>query len=367
MLSRNSPIPLYYQLATRLKDELATGDLKSGDKYYSDRQLVKLYDVSLLTARQAVGELVKESLVERRQGSGTYLTRKAGRLKNSHKSALQESVLFTGWSLAALSGWESMYFRDIYEGISQETNERNQLLIIDDPNLTSTEELLAEVESKNVTGVVAVVGEGVREKVQGILEKGLRVVTVNFEMPGVHAVMPDDYAGGVQAVEHLLSLGHRKLVHVNTGESERHWQDVERAYRDVLRRKRMPLRDNPLLKSRLPQGSIESGYECGQRLWKQFDRPTGIFAGNDLMAIGLLQFFRDRGISVPGEVSVVGFDNIEATEICSPPLTTISVDRIGLGRSAVKLLMDDKSSKGKAKRELSDVRLELRQSTGEAP
>ena len=86
------------------------------------------------------------------------------------------------------------------------------------------------------------------------------------------------------------------------------------------------------------------------------------------MAIGTLRFLYEKGIRVPDQVSVIGFDNIQAAEICTPPLTTIAVDRVGMGQRAVQLLLalaPDRN--GKTARETMPVTLVRRNSTARPP
>ena len=369
-LQRTSPIPLYYQLATRLRDELAGAAWPVGARYHSDRGLVRAYGVSLLTVRQAVNELVRAGLVARRQGSGTFVTGRATRavVARPPPPARARAVLFCGWTLAALSGTEMMYFRDLYEGISEEVAARGWRLVLEEQSPAPGAELVAEARARGVCGVVAVVGKHTRAHVRLLTAAGIPVVTVNLRLPGVPAVMPDDAAGGRLAVEHLLALGHRRLVQLNSGEMEIHWRAVRHAYLDALAEAGLAPAANPVYDSRLGRGSVEAGYELTRDLWRAGQRPTGIVAGNDLMAIGALQYLREAGVAVPGAVSVVGFDDLEAARICAPPLTTVAVDRLALGRAAVRRLLALPRRRGTGPLvTCQPVHLVERASTGPAP
>src|SRR5208283_5564906 len=101
-LARDSAIPLYYQLATRLEGELAAGRFAAAARYYSDRELVARWGISLLTVRQAMDELVNKGLLERQRGSGTFVSAKGAALAGP-ASAGREALLFAGWGLAALT------------------------------------------------------------------------------------------------------------------------------------------------------------------------------------------------------------------------------------------------------------------------
>src|SRR3954463_9101051 len=92
-LARDSPVPLYHQLATRLRAELQAGRFAAGDRYYTDSLLVERSGLGLLTVRQAGGELVASGLLERRHGSGSYVTPGVDRLR---RPAAGGVVLFVG-------------------------------------------------------------------------------------------------------------------------------------------------------------------------------------------------------------------------------------------------------------------------------
>jgi DNA-binding LacI/PurR family transcriptional regulator len=268
-----------------------------------------------------------------------------------------DSVLFTGWSLATLSGWEAMYFRGIVEGIQKETATRRLRIVFDEPDAG------ADTPPDRVLGVVALVGGRTRERAESLAQQNLRVVTINFAVPGLPSVRPDDYLGGRLAVSHLLQHGHRRLVHFNSGERETHWLEVKRAFAETAAEAGLARTRAVVLESPLRCGSIQAGYELMRQLEGRPFVPTGIVTGNDLMAMGALLRLRERGCAVPGAVSVVGFDDIEAADVCSPPLTTIAADRVELGRMAVRQLLDSSG----AEERLAGVHLRMRESSGPAP
>lgn len=163
--------------------------------------------------------------------------------------------------------------------------------------------------------------------------------------PGLPAVLSDsryadgytsvgtDQAGGTQqAVEHLLSLGHRTVHHVSGPTSSVQAQAREKAWVDSLWNagRAVP----PVQRG---DWTPRSGYEAGRRLADEAD-VTAVFCGNDEMAQGLLRAFAEAGRRVPDDVSVVGFDDVGA-EWLSPPLTTVAQDFTALGAGLVDALL----------------------------
>ncbi|ACZ29439.1 transcriptional regulator, LacI family [Xylanimonas cellulosilytica DSM 15894] len=151
----------------------------------------------------------------------------------------------------------------------------------------------------------------------------------------VHA---DQYRGAQEATEHLVDLGHTHVVHL--AGPERWFDAIERAaaFRDVT-----ATRDVEAQVVQARGWSARRGYELGLSLAEQAGRPggpTGFFAANDLIAIGLLRAFWERGLRVPDDVSVVGFDDIEESAFLVPALTTVRQPFEALGRAAVRALLE---------------------------
>ncbi|WP_290856764.1 LacI family DNA-binding transcriptional regulator [Hamadaea sp.] len=154
-------------------------------------------------------------------------------------------------------------------------------------------------------------------------------VTENVPTVGI-----DQHGGGELATRHLLELGHRTVHHVA---GPLRWLDAVgrlEGWRAELKRAGAPVPEPE-------QGdwSAESGYAAGRKLAADPD-VTAVFCANDHMALGLLRAFHEAGRSVPGEVSVVGFDDIPETTFFQPPLTTVRQDFGELGRLSLGLLVD---------------------------
>jgi DNA-binding LacI/PurR family transcriptional regulator len=98
----------------------------------------------------------------------------------------------------------------------------------------------------------------------------------------------------------------------------------------------------PLKKNQLKWGNLtpESGYTAAASLLSQKDRPTAIFAGNDMMAFGSMHAARKQGLAVPDDVAVVGFDDVALCSFVQPALTTVQIPRYGIGVGAMQMLID---------------------------
>lgn len=149
--------------------------------------------------------------------------------------------------------------------------------------------------------------------------------------PGATAFVSDDAAGARLATEHFLSLGRRRIAHVTGPPSFSVVHLRAQAYRDVLVRAGLP--PSPPL---MGAWSEAWGYEAVGRLFSSGDgKPDAIFCGNDMIARGVIDALRERGLAVPGDVGVIGFDNWEIIASQSrPPLTSVDMNLATLGRRA---------------------------------
>ncbi len=163
------------------------------------------------------------------------------------------------------------------------------------------------------------------------LPPGVQVVVVDSDAGDRYSVVDTEQADGArQAVRHLLDLGHRTVWHVAGPTESFAAERRAAAWRSVLEAAGRPV--PPLHRG---DWSAESGYRAGLELAKD-PHCTAVFAGNDQMALGLLRAFHERGRAVPGDISVVGFDDIPDSASFIPPLTTVHQDFAEVGRRCVE-------------------------------
>lgn len=168
----------------------------------------------------------------------------------------------------------------------------------------------------------------------GAATRDLPVVVVAAEpVPGKLTAAVDQRAGTRMLVEHLVGLGHREIRHLS---GPRDWLDArarEAAWRGVLAEAGLPVRE-PV------EGdwTADFGYHYASQS-DEVDGATAIFAANDQMALGVLHGLHARGLRVPEEISVVGFDDIPESRHFLPPLTTVRQDFHALGALSVALLV----------------------------
>jgi LacI family transcriptional regulator len=175
------------------------------------------------------------------------------------------------------------------------------------------------------------------------------------------SALADHYAGGRLAGTHLRELGHRTALMITGPDGLFSAQERARGFRDAFGG------DVTAVTGTFHEESgaelVNHCLDSGHADW------TAVFTGNDLMAFGVLAALRSRGIAVPAEVSVVGFDDIRSSRLCSPALTTVHQPAYDIGRTATTQLLQyvAKSLDPPASMHVLPVHLEVRESTAVAP
>lgn len=231
------------------------------------------------------------------------------------------------------------YFFSIVQGVEQALKETGVRLVLTSTHYKADEEFewIDTVTDRSSDGVLLVLPSD--EAIQRLSQHEIPFVVIHNQ-GGQPAVVPTvtitSWDGGFAATNHLISLGHRRIAYI--GKNISAMDAIERfaGYRTALEVAALPL--DPALQC---EGSFstEDGYQATKALMALPEPPTAIFAGNDHHAIGVYRALYELGISVPHQVSVIGFDNLAYTELMNPALTTVHVPRIEMGRAAVAMLL----------------------------
>jgi LacI family transcriptional regulator len=187
-------------------------------------------------------------------------------------------------------------------------------------------------------GAILVMPSESAEELGDLEAQGFPFVVVDAPMPlpeRVPVVSATHWSGARAATEHLLELGHRRIAIVEGREGWVATEDRANGYRAALAGAGV-LPSSSLVES--GEFEIDGGYRAGCRLLDRDERPTAIFALNDNMAIGVLRAAVERGLEVPRDLSVVGFDDSGLAEVVTPGLTTVRQPLEEMGRMAVSLL-----------------------------
>ncbi len=198
---------------------------------------------------------------------------------------------------------------------------------------------LNEIGSRRADGVI-IVNTINRENMAQLTAEG--VPTVLIDSPILSSPVPvvsvDNSAGAYAATQHLIDLGHRRIAHIAGSRDLGIARQREQAYSQAIKDGDLPY--HRVVYAHNIQWGYESGYSAMRELLAKDQPPTAVFAASDALAIGAYRALAEAGLRVPDDMSVVGFDNIEASAYTTPPLTTVHQPFSELGQEAFSLLLN---------------------------
>lgn len=182
---------------------------------------------------------------------------------------------------------------------------------------------------------------------------------------GMPFVDVDHYKGSCDAVEYLLSLGHREIGFIGMPPYSFTGRERYRGYLDTLKRHGLEAAPGAVV---LDERTIKHGYRGMEKLAHDYPAMTAVFAANDMLGIGALEWMAKNNVSVPEQMSIIGFDNLEMTDLHWIKLTTVAQPRKEMGRKAAELLLEmlsDEEEKKTVQSILLETELVLRNTCAE--
>jgi len=232
------------------------------------------------------------------------------------------------------------------------------------PDFDGTDALPRYILNRNVDGLI-IAGKISFSFIEKIVSYNLPTVFVDYYPPtnNFPSVLIDNIQGAQLATNHLIDLGHKNIAFIGGDIEHPSWIDRLKGYKQALENADIPIKNNLIITNDKYQGR-QNGFNSAKTLFSKKNNITAVFAANDAMAIGVMNYLKENGYKVPEDVSLIGFDDIEADLMLSPTLTTIRVPKIELGAEALKLLVSTiKSKKSLSKKILVPVELIVRAST----
>jgi LacI family transcriptional regulator len=214
-------------------------------------------------------------------------------------------------------------------------------LVVNTDNDPHRERVRVELlRSRQVEGLIVATALLDHPLLEELAREGVQMVMVNRRPEGIDvpSITPDDATGIRLAVEHLVSLGHRRIAHLAGPDSTSTGVVRARAFRTAV--DDLGVDADPALVRVCRRWSEDAGADALRSLLDDGPEFTAIVAGNDLIALGCYDVFAERGMSCPGDVSVVGFNDMPFLDKLRPPLTTIAIPHHQIGTEAARLLLD---------------------------
>lgn len=235
------------------------------------------------------------------------------------------------------------FFVDVAKGAERAAREAGLgVMLCNSAGSTSEEaEYLSLFAEQRVRGVLLTPADATGGNVREFARQNIPYVHVDRAVPTDEgcSVSVDDVAGGALAVRHLLAAGHRSVTYVSGPMYLPQCRDRRTGAWAALREAGLP--EGALRHLETARLDVASGIDAGARLLGLAERPTAVFCANDLLALGVLQAMYGAGVNVPGDISIVGYDDIEFAAAAVVPLTSVRQPAERMGRTAAEMLLDE--------------------------
>lgn len=318
--------PLYASVRDSLRSAIDNGVFKPGEQMPSTKELSEQMSVSLVTAHRALQELVSVGVLQRSQGKGTFIHDRYPLRKNQITESRVGLLIHREASLA------DYYHGQVLEGVRRESDRLNVDLILlrfgeDVRNecngflyLNPLPDELAEIEVHNRRQATVVIGaRGTNSR--------------------IGSVDVDNVDLGRQAVDHLANLGHRRIMLVGGVDQNSNSRDRRAGFLAACDEHRISVPPDWLFG--VPSWRLTADEQAQlAAILSRPDRPTAIVAAGYYFALDAYAAAAAAGLSVPGQLSIIGVDDPPSAEYVSPPLTTLRQPLVNLGEMAVSTLLE---------------------------
>ena len=243
---------------------------------------------------------------------------------------ISNDVATTPFAGAMLSGAQEVAWRNGW-----------LLLLVNSNGEDAMEEAaIRSLVQRNVDGFIYTTMFHQEIKTPDYLKKQKVVLLDCVDANKVHqSVVPNEYQGATDAVQHLVDQGHTKVAYIGTSENTIAGRKRLEAFKDVLEKNKIDLDSEYIVQ--VSDSNAIDGYEGAQKLLSSKVRPTAIFCYTDRMAMGAYEAIAEAKLSIPQDISVVGFDNqLNIADALRPPLTTVQLPHFEMGAWAATRLLE---------------------------
>ncbi len=235
------------------------------------------------------------------------------------------------------------FFSQVLSGIEHESVKNGYNILIASATSKAKDRLFPFnlTRARRIDGML-IINENKKVRNLSMLKKeGVPFVLVNryIDDPKVPCVANDDVQGGRLATDHLVRLGHRRIGVITGSSRVSATHGRLEGYKAALSGAGIEF-DRRLVGAGLFQQGIETGSRCAEQFFAMEEPPTAIFAFSDELAMGVMQAARNRGLRIPEDLAVIGYDNVAYSAHLNPPLTTVAQNPYAIGSTACRMVVD---------------------------
>ena len=331
------PKPLYKQIYEDIINQIRSGKLKVGDKLETQHELVKIYDVSLITVKKALSDLINEGILFARVGKGSFVARLPSQIDYSKH-------LTVAYILKDL---DNPYYQNIVSSVESNLskNDCNMMLYSSDNRRDREEQKIRYFIDMGVSGLILGSMSHIpftSSLIKELHEKQFPFVMVSYtDDPSVCFIGTNQENGGFIATEHLIKTGYSDIGYVNGEEGNLVGEARKMGYVRALTDHKLPVNENYLYRIKVngKRDDFKSGHDVGVEFCDRSDRPRAMFVYNDLSALGFINALAKFGLKVPEDVAIIGFDDISIGRSSANRLTSVRQPTDMIGKLAVKNLL----------------------------
>ncbi len=237
------------------------------------------------------------------------------------------------------------YYVDLLRGIEKVCAEKGYEILFH-PKKNEIEEIdyLKLYYERKADGLLIIAPRINDEQLTVIAEKKIPALVVHgrYKDKSISFVDSDNKKGGFLATEYLIKKGHNKIAFLGGWEFVINTIDRLQGYKKALKKYNLNFKKEWIL---FGDYSQKSGYELTKKILSQKEIPDAIFGGDDLMAIGAIKAIKERGLRIPEDIAIIGFDDIEMGKYVEPALTTIRQQALKIGAESARLLINKINNK----------------------
>lgn len=332
-MEKMAGVTLYKSIYGQLKKEILEKAVPGGSFLPSERELCDRFGVDRITVRRSLELLVEDGLVEKRAGVGTMV--KEFPLKSPPVADLKNILFVLPKGAGSADRITEPFNTALFYAVEKECKARGYSLIY--TTLDADEDFLSIGNGNSISGIL-LVSKYTEKQYEDCLRTCLPSVVVNNCQESFVSVDADNEEGAYCAVNHLCDLGHRHIGIILGVEGIAVTLARMAGYKRALSDHGIDWHGQAVAYG---DWTFDSGYEAMARLLDEAQPPlTAVFAMNDLTAIGAMEAIKERGLEVPGDISVVGFDNVQQCESVRPKLTSVHADVDTIAKVSLNQLIE---------------------------
>ncbi|MCL5408979.1 MAG: GntR family transcriptional regulator [Candidatus Omnitrophica bacterium] len=349
--------PLPKQIKEKILKNIKEEKIKPGEKVLSEEELAKKFEVSRMTVREAIIELINEKILFRVHGKGTFLSEDFDKGNSSEKMIVIELPnLRNSFYYQIVSGAEKIFSQNDY----------SFTIFSERDNPVEEKKYFEKILNGKMSGffLISTYYTHTNLSILKKIQKKIPVIVVDVKIPElkVDTVISNDFKGGFMITEHLIELGHKKILHLSGPVDDSSANERKNGYIEAL--KKYGITQSII---RTTGWELENGYYETKKFFLNNNEVKAVFACNDEVALGAYRAIKELQIKIPDEIVLTGYGNLDIGRVLEIPFTTVDQSPEKMGEIAAKLLIDKiegRSKLEKAEEIKVDTKLVIRNSCG---